>query len=65
MDYDGYHWFAHQAAVQRLLALTPRERKVVLEQIQRLADAPHQIECEKGFSLPGEAPFGNDVTLAV
>ena len=57
MDSKGYQWVAHQAAVQRLLRLTSRERKVVLDRTQGLADAPHQMESEKGFVLPGEAPF--------
>jgi len=30
---------------------------LVLDRLQTLAEAPHQIESEKGFSLPGEAPF--------
>ena len=57
VDSNDYQWVVHQAAVQRLLRLTSRERKVVLERTQSLADAPHQIESEKGFVLPGEAPF--------
>lgn len=57
MDSDGYQWVAHQAAVQRMLRLTSRDRRVVLERIQALANAPHQIECEKGFTLPSAAPF--------
>ena len=52
-----YQWVAHQAAVQRLLRLTSRERRVVLDRIQALVDAPHQIEFEKGFTLPDAAPF--------
>lgn len=57
MDSDSYEWVAHQAAVQRTVKLASRERKVVLDRVQELAKAPHQIELEKGFSLPGEAPF--------
>jgi hypothetical protein len=57
VDSKDYHWVAHQAAVQRLLRLTSRERKVVLDRVQSLADGPHQMESEKGFLLPGEAPF--------
>jgi hypothetical protein len=57
VDSDNYHWVAHQAAVQRILRLSSRERKVVLDRIQALTDAPHLIEFEKGFTLSGEAPF--------
>ena len=57
MDSNDYQWVAHQSAVQQLLRLTSHERKVVLRRTQGLADAPHQIESEKGFVLPGEAPY--------
>jgi len=57
VDSDGYQWVAHQAAVQRMLRLTSRDRRVVLDRIQALANAPHQIEYEKGFTLPDTAPF--------
>jgi len=57
VDSEGYQWVAHQAAVRRLLRLTFRDRRVVLDRIQALANAPHQIEYEKGFTLPDTAPF--------
>ena len=57
MDSNDCQWVAHQAAVQQLLRLTSSERKVVLDRIQFFADAPHRIESEKSFVLPGEAPF--------
>ena len=43
--------------MQRMLRLTSRDRRVVLDRIQALANAPHQIEYEKGFTLPDTAPF--------
>lgn len=57
MDSDDYQWVAHQAAVQRILRLSSRERKKVLDRVQKLADSPHQIESEKSFSLPGESTY--------
>lgn len=57
MASDDYQWVAHQAAVQRILRLSSRERRAVLDRVQMLANSPHEIETEKSFSLPGESPF--------
>jgi len=54
---DGYQWVAHQTAVEWILKLSGKERALVLDRARQLAQSPHTLELEKGFSLPGEAPF--------
>ena len=56
MASEPYHWCAHQAAVEVLVRFRQKERKGILDMLQRTCNSPFDIESQI-FTLPNEAPF--------